>query len=122
LAIYQVLPDIGLSGGNMEKDNANMNDVDNIRKILFGDQIAQMEERFGQLENSIAQLRNENRNLRQALEAELTEREKAVQELKNLLDAAQQEWTKKRGENHSSQAELMTALNKALDVYKSKII
>jgi chromosome segregation ATPase len=119
---YQVLPDNGLSGGNMEKEKANVNDVDNIRKILFGDQIAQMEERFGQLENSIAQLRTENRNLRQALEAELTEREKTVQELKNLLDATQQEWNKKRGENYSSQAELMSALQKALDLYKSKII
>ncbi|MHC1781463.1 MAG: hypothetical protein AB9891_01650 [Anaerolineaceae bacterium] len=105
----------------MEKEKANVNDVDNIRKILFGDQVAQMEERFIQIEKSIAQLRTENRNLRQALEAELSEREQAVQGLKNLIDSAQQEWDKKREENFSNQAELINALQKAFDVYKSKI-
>ncbi len=105
----------------MEKDKANVNDVDNIRKILFGDQIAQMEDRFVQVENSIAQLRSENRSLRQALEAEVTAREEAVQVLKNLLETVRQEWDQKRGENFASQADLMSALQKALDAYKSKI-
>jgi hypothetical protein len=105
----------------MEKEKANVNDVDNIRKILFGDQIAQMEERFVQVENSIAQLRSENRSMRQALEAEVTAREEAVQELKNLIETVRQEWNQKRGENFASQADLMSALQKALDSYKSKI-
>lgn len=105
----------------MEKDKANVNDVDNIRKILFGDQIAQMEERFVQVENSIAQLRSENRSLRQALEAEVTAREESIQEMKNLLESARQEWEQKRGDNFASQADLLTALEKALDAYKTKI-
>ena len=105
----------------MEKEKANVNDVDNIRKILFGDQISQMEERFSQVENSIAQLRAETRSLRQALEAEVTAREDTVREMKNLLETIREEWDQKRSENFASQAELMAALQKALDAYQSKI-
>lgn len=64
-------------------------DVENIRKILFGDQVNQIEERFNQNETAIAQLRSENRNLRQALEAELTQRESSVQELQQRITALQ---------------------------------
>jgi hypothetical protein len=101
--------------------NAPANEVDNIRKILFGDQIGQMEERFNQVERSIAQLRTENRNLRQALEAELTEREGAIQELKNMVESALKERDEKRGENQSDQVELLIMLQKALDQYKTKV-
>ena len=105
----------------MEKDKANVNDVDNIRKILFGDQIAQMEERFVQVENSIGQLRSENRSLRQALEAEVTAREEAILEVKNLLENTRREWEQQRGDNFASQADLLTTLLKAIDAYKARI-
>jgi hypothetical protein len=115
----------GYEGGCMEKENSNenkpANEVDNIRKILFGDQINQTEERFSQVERSIAQLRTENRNLRQALEAELTQREQAVQGLKNLLESALRERDEMRGENLSDQTELVTLLQTALEQYKAKI-
>lgn len=101
--------------------NKPMSDVDNIRKILFGDQIGQVEERFNQVEKSIAQLRSENRNLRQALEAELTQREQATQELKTMLESALRERDEKGGKNFSDQTELITMLQKALDQYKGKI-
>jgi chromosome segregation ATPase len=103
------------------ESNAPGNEVDNIRKILFGDQIAQVEERFNQVERSIAQLRTENRNLRQALEAELTGREKAIQDLTNMVESALQERDETRGENLSDQAELFSALQQALQQYKAKI-
>jgi hypothetical protein len=103
--------------------NANKaaNDVDNIRKILFGDQIAQVEERFNQIEKSIAQLRTENRNLRQALEAELTERERVIQELKDLVASELKGRDEKRGENLADQTEMLTTLQKALEQYKATI-
>jgi len=106
----------------MEKEKANVNDVDNIRKILFGDQIAQMEDRFTQVENSVAQLRSENRSLRQALEAEVTARESSSRELQEALDALRQDWEQKRAGNFTSQAELIAALQKALDAYKAKVV
>ena len=109
----------------MEKESGNAknpgNDVDNIRKILFGDQIAQVEERFTQIEKTIAQLRSENRNLRQALEAELTQREQAIQELNNMIEAALKERDEQRGEYLSDQTEMLSTLQKALEQFGAKI-
>ena len=60
---------------------SHASEVDNIRAILFGDQIKQIETRFEALEKAISNLRNENHNLRQALEAEVTLRERSHQQL-----------------------------------------
>lgn len=96
-------------------------DVDNIRKILFGDQVAQFEERFHQNENAIAQLRTENRNLRQALEAEVTMRENMDQDLHNLLDAFRQDENDTWKKNVAAQNEFITALETALRKLKADI-
>jgi hypothetical protein len=98
------------------------NEVDNIRKILFGDQVAQFEERFISIEKSIVQLRTENRNLRQVLEEELTQREKAITNLTNLLEAALKERDEFRNQNLAAQSELMKALQIALEQYKSRAV
>jgi len=70
----------------MAQDDPNPNSIDNIRNILFGDQVAQIEERFNLLDQVINSLRNENRNLRQALESELTMREQAIKDLQNKIN------------------------------------
>jgi len=109
----------------MAKENSDTNkptgDVDNIRKILFGDQIAQIEERFHQNENAISQLRTENRNLRQALEAEVTMRENAVQELRDLLESFKTDQTDTWKNDLSAQEQLVSALEKALGKFKTDI-
>lgn len=103
----------------MEKNNPNSspkNEVDNIRNILFGDQINQMEERFAQLERSIVQLRTENRNLREALEAEVTQRENAfltAQETIHELD-------KIRTDHQTDQNELVNEVKQAIEKYQAK--
>lgn len=92
------------------------NEVDNIRNILFGDQINQMEERFVQLEKSISQLRTENRNLREALEAEVTQRENAFQTLQDTIH----ELDKKRMDHQIDQGEMFSAIKKAIEMFESK--
>ena len=92
------------------------NEVDNIRNILFGDQINQMEERFVQLEKSISQLRTENRNVREALEAEVTQRENAFQTLQDTLH----ELDKKRMDHQTDQGEMFAAIKKAIELFESK--
>jgi hypothetical protein len=106
-----------------EDNNANKStgDVDNIRKILFGDQITQIEERFNQDQSAISQLRTENRNLRQALEAEITMRENTNQELRNLLAAFQQDQNEVWNKNIAAQKNLISALENAFDKFKSEI-
>jgi predicted RNase H-like nuclease (RuvC/YqgF family) len=109
----------------MAKENMDTNkstgDVDNIRKILFGDQISQIEERFNQNENAISQLRTENRNLRQVLEAEVTMRENMDQELRNLLESFQKDENDAWKNNVSAQEKLISTLEKALNQFKSDI-
>lgn len=100
-----------------ETPNASpKNDVDNIRNILFGDQISQMDERFAQIERSINQLRAENRNLREALEAEVTQRESAFQSLQELIVALD----KKNTVQQTNQSELFSQIKKAIDTFQSK--
>jgi septation ring formation regulator EzrA len=76
----------------MLKENANINkspnDVDSIRKILFGDQATQIEDRFNSIETSINQIRSEIRNLRQALEAESTMRQQALEAESTMREQA----------------------------------
>lgn len=96
-------------------------DVDNIRKILFGDQISQFEERFIQNENAISQLRTENRNLRQALEAEVTARENANRDLADLLKSFQKEQDEEWKKNLSAQEILVSSIENALGKFKSEI-
>ncbi len=67
------------------------NDVDNIRNILFGEQIRQVTNQFDQVERSINSLRTENQNLRQALEMEVSKREQEIKKLEALLQAKTQE-------------------------------
>jgi uncharacterized protein YaaN involved in tellurite resistance len=109
----------------MSKDETNptkpVNEVDSIRKLLFGDQVAQMEERFVSIEKSLTQLRTENRNLRQALEAELTTREQVVEELKNFILASLKERDEARDAHLLTQTDLVNALMQALGQYKQKI-
>jgi predicted RNase H-like nuclease (RuvC/YqgF family) len=105
-----------------KEENANRpSDVDNIRKILFGDQVSQIEERFNQNENAISQLRTENRNLRQALEAEVTMRENVNRELHAALEAVQKEQNDTWKKSVSAQAKLISAIEKALSEYSSEI-
>lgn len=109
----------------MAKEDINTNkttgDVDNIRKILFGDQISQIEERFNQNENAIAQLRTENRNLRQALEAEVTMRENTDRELHDLLETFRKEQKDTWNKNISAQEILISSIENALGKFKSEI-
>jgi lipid II:glycine glycyltransferase (peptidoglycan interpeptide bridge formation enzyme) len=96
-------------------------DVDSIRKILFGDQLAQIEEYVKRVENSVNQLQAENRNLRQALEMEVSAREKADSKLKELLAAAEHDQTEIRNQGLSVQVKLLDSLKKGLDQYKTDI-
>jgi Skp family chaperone for outer membrane proteins len=102
----------------MVKDDANINkpagDVDSNRKILFGDQVAQIEEKFASIEKSITQLRIENQNLRKALEAEITMREQSDRDLSQVL-------VDKLKVRDATQTSLVKALQQALDQYKKKI-
>lgn len=102
----------------MAKEDSNPNkaaaDVDNIRKILFGDQVSQIEERFNQNESAISQLRTENRNLRQALEAEMTLRENAHRELNELLELMRKEQNTTWNANVAAQEKLVSAIESAL--------
>lgn len=102
-------------------DPDNKNEVENIRNILFGEQINQTEERFRQIENSINSLRLENSKLREALEAELTQREKNENELSTHMSELKAQIMKERKENFSDQSELLTAFKKAIDLYMSKV-
>jgi len=102
-------------------DPDNKNEVENIRNILFGEQINQTEERFRQIENSINSLRLENSKLREALEAELTQREKNENELGTHISELKAQIMKERKENFSDQSELLTAFKKAIDLYMSKV-
>ena len=107
----------------MTKEDINnpkpSNEVDNIRKILFGDQVTQFEERFISIESSINQLRSENRNLRQALESEVTMREKAIEDLTNLIN----EELKKRDESWAKylafQDNLLASLLQIISQYQN---
>jgi uncharacterized phage infection (PIP) family protein YhgE len=116
----------------MSKENANVNksldDVDSIRKILFGDQATQIEDRFNSIETSINQLRSENRNLRQALEAESTIRKQALEaestmrqqangDLNNLIQALED----KLKARDATQTSMVNALQQVLDQYKKKV-
>lgn len=96
-------------------------DVDSIRKILFGDQLAQIEEYVKRVENSVSQLQLENRNLRQALEMEVSAREKADNKLKELLTTAEHDQTEARNQHLSVQVKLLENLKKGLDQYKTDI-
>lgn len=102
-------------------DPDNKNEVENIRNILFGEQINQTEERFRQIENSINSLRLENSKLREALEAELTQREKNENELSTHISELKAQIIKERKENFGDQSELLTAFKKAIDLYMSKV-
>jgi hypothetical protein len=124
-------------------DSEQGNEVDDIRRILFGDQMTAVWKRFSQMEKSIEQLQSENNNLRRALEIELKSRvdsnqeikkqaEISDQELKNLIEISSQELKKqmegsfkerdeKGDANRSDQVELSNSLQKALEQYKSKI-
>ncbi len=102
-------------------EDSKKNEVENIRNILFGDQINQTEERFRQIENSINTLRLENSKLREALEAELSQREKNENELRNLITELKAQLLKERKENFSDQSELLSAYKKAIDLYMSKV-
>ncbi len=97
------------------------NEVENIRNILFGEQINQTEERFRQIENSINSLRLENSKLREALEAELTQREKNEQELHNIVSTLEANLAQERKTNFGDQNEMLAALKKAIDLYMSKV-
>jgi hypothetical protein len=55
------------------------NDVQIIREILFGDQAKQFQARIERLEQAIAALKEENNQLRQALEAEASTRQQETQ-------------------------------------------
>lgn len=109
----------------MAKDDTNVQkpsgEVDDIRKILFGDQIAQIEERFNQNENAISQLRTENRNLRQALEAEVTTRENTLRELHELLDAFKKSQHASWQKNTEAQNALVSAIESAIQEFKAAI-
>jgi uncharacterized membrane protein YkoI len=61
------------------------NEVDNIRNILFGEQIRQVTTQFDLVEKSINSLRLENQNLRQALEMEVSKREQEIKKLDDLI-------------------------------------
>jgi len=63
------------------------NEVDNIRNILFGEQIRQVTNQFDLVEKSINSLRIENQNLRQALEMEVSKREQDIRKLEDLIQA-----------------------------------
>lgn len=101
---------------------SSISDVDNIRKILFGDQIAQIEEQIKRLDSSISQLQAENRNLRQALEMEVSAREKADKTLQEALATTGLNQSEIWNKNLGYQSELMKSLQKALDQFKLEII
>lgn len=61
------------------------NEVDNIRNILFGEQIRQVTTQFDLVEKSINSLRLENQNLRQALEMEVSKREQEIKKLEDFI-------------------------------------
>lgn len=72
----------------MKTDNPTdqkSNEVDNIRNILFGEQIRQVTDQFDLVEKSINSLRLENQNLRQALEMEVSQREKETERIERLV-------------------------------------
>ena len=102
-------------------DPDSKTEVESIRNILFGEQINQTEERFRQIENSINSLRLENSKLREALEAELTQREKNENELSTHISELKAQIIKERKENFGDQSELLTAFKKAIDLYMSKV-
>lgn len=93
-------------------------DIDSIRKILFGDQVAQFEDRFASIEKSIAQLRSENRNLRQALEAEMTMREKTQEEMRSWVLTELKKRDEGWDQHLATQVELLNALQQVLDQFK----
>ncbi len=111
------------------EDKPKTSDVDDIRKILFGDQIVQIEERFSALEKSITQLRAENRNLRQALEAEVTMRERSTEELKRLQQSFE-EATKNLQRNRDdalkddlgTQIDLLHTMQQTLEKHRNALI
>jgi ABC-type transporter Mla subunit MlaD len=120
----------------MSKENADIskssNDVDSIRKILFGDQATQIEDRLNSIETSISQLRSENRNLRQALEAESTTHQQALEaestmrqqangDLNNLIQALEDKLEDKLKARDAIQTALVNALQQVLDQHKKKV-
>jgi hypothetical protein len=66
-------------------------------------------------------LRLENSKLREALEAELTQREKNENELSTHISELKAQIIKERKENFGDQSELLTAFKKAIDLYMSKV-
>lgn len=101
--------------------NSPKNEVENIRNILFGEQLNQSEERFRQIENSVNSLRLEISKLREALEAELTQREKNEIELRNNISELKAQLVQERKSNINDQFDMLSALKKAIDLYMSKV-
>ena len=83
-----------------QANGSGLADVAKIRDILFGEQADQIDERIIMLESAVNSLRQENKRLRQALEAEVTSRGEAG----NILtEALQREANDIRGEiKHSN--------------------
>jgi conjugal transfer/entry exclusion protein len=118
----------------MKTDNPTdqkSNEVDNIRTILFGEQIRQVTNQFDLVEKSINSLRIENQNLRQALEMEVSQREKEtsrieglIQELNlainNQLGALGSLLLKYQQESVKIEKEMVEQLGKAIHEYQEK--
>lgn len=111
------------------------NDVDNIRNILFGEQIRQVTNQFDLVEKSINSLRIENQNLRQALEMEVSKREQEIKKLEGLVQAKTQEldalinsqidtlgsiFTKHQKEIIDTDKEMVSQIEKAILEYRKK--
>ena len=61
------------------KEKTMVDDVQQLREILFGDQVEQLVTRMEALEKALKGVRKENRALRQALEIEASASQKALQ-------------------------------------------
>ena len=127
-----------MANSDTNKDSTG-NEVDNIRKILFGDQVNQIDEQIKRIDAAISQLQAENRNLRQALEMEVdarekdihaqkqaldlesTAREKAFKSLKESLESAIAGLNEIWSQNYTNQTGLVDGLQNALDIFKQEL-
>lgn len=108
---------------NAETTSASDNEkeVDNIRSILFGDQIQEFDSRFNLVDQSIATIRSEIRNLRAALESETSLRERTHNNLqKELQTAISSETNQREDAINDLQNKLQETIKNIIDQQKTR--
>ena len=103
------------------------NDVQIIRNILFGEQVQLINKHIKTMEENISALKQENHQLRQALEAETKSRQQIVEELTQRMetqfrqtkDENDQEAASIRERHNQDMTRLVSMLASALSAYQN---